>query len=119
MDHALALLVPTGLSPLACLEAFALVSGFVASHIGYEAAQESALGDAEQARRFAEANARYLTKAVESGAYPHFAAAAAASGTGPPPDPDATFERLLGRVLNGLTAPADPRPPAPGSSATG
>ncbi|GAA1981896.1 TetR/AcrR family transcriptional regulator [Catenulispora subtropica] len=103
LDHALALLAPTGLPPQSRLEAFALVSGFVASHVGYEVAQEQALGRAEDAKEFAESNARYMTRAVASGAYPHLAEAMAASGAGPAPEPDATFERLLARVINGLT----------------
>lgn len=102
LDHALALLEPTELPAQDRLEAFALVSGFVASHVGYEVAQEQALGRTGDAKQFAESNARYLAQAVESGAYPHLAQAMAASGAEPAPDPDVTFERLLARVINGL-----------------
>ncbi|NUR31456.1 MAG: TetR/AcrR family transcriptional regulator [Catenulispora sp.] len=113
LDHALALLAPAGLAPQARLEAFALISGFVASHVGYELAQEQAFGpgDADDAKEFAESHARHLAKAVESGAYPHFAEAmtlASADGTIAAPDPDATFERLLARIINGLTEKAAP-----------
>lgn len=123
LDHALALLAPTGLSSQARLEAFALVSGFVASHVGYELAQEQAFSGADDAKKFAESNARYLGNAVASGGYPHLAEAMAASEAAPAPDPDATFERLLARVINGLTSErtTTPRPPPPdrGSSSTG
>lgn len=106
LDHALGLLAPTGLSPQARLESFALVSGFVASHVGYEVAQQApggadTAGSAEKAKQFAESNARYMAKTVASGAYPHLAEAMAASGE-PIPEPDVTFERLLARVINGL-----------------
>jgi AcrR family transcriptional regulator len=102
LDHALALLAPTGLPPRAQAEAFALVSGFVASHVGYEVAQQQALGRTDDVRQFVESNARYMAGALKSGAYPHLAAAMAIDDGEPAPDPDETFERLLARVINGL-----------------
>ncbi len=39
LEHALAVLAPTGLPGAARLEVFALLTGFVASHVGYEVAQ--------------------------------------------------------------------------------
>ena len=106
LDRVLALLVPSGLSARERLEGFALVSGFVASYVGYELAQQAqggtdSAGSAEKAKQFAESNARYMAKAVASGAYPHLADAMAASGE-PAPELDETFERLLGRVIDGL-----------------
>ena len=102
LDHALALLAPSGLPHQSRLEAFALISGFVASHVGHETAQHQALGRTGDPRQFAESNARYLSGAVASGAYPHLAEALAANGAEPAPDPDVTFERLLARVISGL-----------------
>jgi hypothetical protein len=104
LDHVLGLLEPSGLPPRDRAEALALVSGFVASHVGYEVAQQQALGRTSDVRQFAESNARYMAGAVASGAYPHLAAAMAADGAGPElqPDPDETFERLLARVISGL-----------------
>jgi AcrR family transcriptional regulator len=102
LDHALALLEPSGLPPRDRTEAFALVSGFVASHVGYEAAQQQALGRTDDIQQFAESNTRYMAGAVASGAYPHLAAAMAIDKGEPEPDPDETFERLLARVISGL-----------------
>jgi AcrR family transcriptional regulator len=101
LDHALALLAPSGLPPRACMESFALVSGFVASHVGYEVAQLQALGRTDDVAEFAASNARYLAAALESGTYPHLARAMAADGAAPP-DADETFERMLARVVGGL-----------------
>ena len=101
LDQALALLAPSGMSPRACTEAFALVSGFVASHVGYEVAQRQALGRTDDVQEFIASNARYLAAAVGSGAYPHLAEAMAASGA-EPPDADETFERMLALVISGL-----------------
>ena len=101
LDHALALLAPSGLPPSARTEAFALVSGFVASHVGYEVAQQQALGTTGDVQEFVASNARYLAAAVGSGAYPHLAEAMAADGA-EPPESDETFERMLARVISGL-----------------
>ena len=102
LEHALGLLEPTGLTPRARLETFALVSGFVASQVGYEVAQEQLRGASAEAKQFAEAQARYMAEVAESGEYPRLAEAMAASGGAAQPDPDETFERLLERVINGL-----------------
>lgn len=101
LDHALALLAPSGLPPRARTEAFALVSGLVASHVGYEVAQQQALGRTDDVREFVASNARYLAAAVESGAYPHLAEAMAENGA-ESPEADETFERMLAQVISGL-----------------
>jgi AcrR family transcriptional regulator len=101
LDHALALLEPSGLPARARTEAFALVSGFVASHVGYEVAQQQALGLTEDVQHFVASNARYLAAAVASGEYPHLAEAMAADSA-EQPDADETFERMLALVISGL-----------------
>ncbi|MFI5533909.1 TetR/AcrR family transcriptional regulator [Kitasatospora sp. NPDC051853] len=99
LEHALAVLAPTGLTGGARTEVFALISGFVASHVGHELAQRRALETATP--DFAAAQYRYLTTMAATGAYPHLAATL----TEPPApgDPDTTFTRLLDRILTGLT----------------
>ncbi|GAA2994547.1 TetR/AcrR family transcriptional regulator C-terminal domain-containing protein [Kitasatospora albolonga] len=99
LEHALAVLAPSGLSGGARAEVFALISGFVASHVGYELAQRRALETAGP--DFAAAQYRYLTTMAATGAYPHLAATLAEPPT--PADPDATFTRLLDRLLAGVT----------------
>jgi AcrR family transcriptional regulator len=114
LDHVLALMAPSGLAARERLEGFALVSGFVASHVGYEVAQltvgvggggDGGAGVEEKAKQFAEANARYMARAVASGAYPHLAEAMDGAGeaeTELGAEADVTFERLLARVIRGL-----------------
>ena len=101
LDHALALLEPSALPPSERLEAMALVSGFVAGHVGRETAQRQALGQTGDVQEFVASNARYLAAAVASGTYPHLAEATAASGA-EPTDADEVFERTLARVITGL-----------------
>ncbi|WP_354644544.1 TetR/AcrR family transcriptional regulator C-terminal domain-containing protein [Kitasatospora camelliae] len=102
LDHALAALAPTGLDAQTRLEAFSLVTGFVAGHMAYELAQERALEAAGRSPgELLDAQARYLRSAVADGRYPHLAAALAEPG-GRDRSPEAVFERLLDRVLDGI-----------------
>ncbi|MFJ8045183.1 TetR/AcrR family transcriptional regulator [Kitasatospora sp. NPDC096147] len=100
LEHALAVLAPSGLPGAARTEVFALISGFVASHVGHELAQRRVLESADPAA-FAAAQVRYLTTMAATGAYPQLAATLAEPPA--PADPDATFTRLLDRLLAGLT----------------
>ncbi|MFD8997633.1 TetR/AcrR family transcriptional regulator [Streptomyces abikoensis] len=105
LEYVLAVLEPAGLDARARLETFSLLTGFVASHVSYELAQErliEATGGAPGA--LFEAQARYLRSVAEGGDYPRLAAALAA----PVDDssPQAVFDRLLDRMIDGLTATA-------------
>lgn len=74
LDHALAVLAQTGLDAQAQLEAFSLLTGFVASHMSYELAQERAVEAADQTSgESLDTQARYLASAVAGGNYPHLA----------------------------------------------
>lgn len=109
LDHALALLDSDSESEFAApppserLEAVALITGFVAGHVGRDVAQQQA---------FAASNARYLAAVMESGAYPHLAAATEKEKQ-QKTDTDEAFERTLARVISGLgQRPAHPSPRA-------
>jgi AcrR family transcriptional regulator len=101
LDHALALLEPSSVPLNERMEALALVSGCVASHVGREVAQHQALGQTGDVQEFAASNTRYLAAAVQSGAHPHLAEAMAASGADEQ-DADQAFERTLARAISGL-----------------
>ncbi|KJK56149.1 TetR/AcrR family transcriptional regulator [Saccharothrix sp. ST-888] len=105
LDHALAVLTPTGLDAQARLETFTLLTGFVASHMSYELAQERAIeATGRTPGEILDAQARYLCSAVANGNYPHLAQTLAApSGH---QSPQAVFDRLLDRVINGIASGA-------------
>lgn len=101
LDYALAALAPTGLDAQARLETFSLLTGFVASHMSYELAQERAVEAAGRTPgELLDAQARYLRSTVASGDYPHLAQALAEPGGSQ--SPQAVFDRLLDRVINGI-----------------
>ncbi|MGY4952264.1 TetR/AcrR family transcriptional regulator [Streptomyces nigrescens] len=103
LEYALAALAPIGLDASARLETFSLLTGFVASHVSYELAQERAVeAGGRSSGELLDAQDRYLRSIAAEGRYPHLAQALAV----PSHDsaPDAVFDRLLGRMLNGLTA---------------
>ncbi|MFD7664330.1 TetR/AcrR family transcriptional regulator [Streptomyces sp. NPDC059788] len=100
LEYALAALAPAGLDGPAGLEVFSLLSGFVASHVTHELAQEEAAGST--GRAFHDAQARYLRSPAVTDTCPRVAAALTAPGGAA--SPDATFDRLLNRMLDGLTA---------------
>ncbi|WP_104821251.1 TetR/AcrR family transcriptional regulator C-terminal domain-containing protein [Kitasatospora sp. MMS16-BH015] len=108
-EHVLAALEPTGLDGRAKLEAFSLLTGFVASYTSYELAQERATeAGGRTADEVAAAHARYLTGVLAGGRYPLFARAAAESAAHPAPaSPEETFDRLLDRMVTGLMSAAD------------
>ncbi|MEU0393975.1 TetR/AcrR family transcriptional regulator [Streptomyces sp. NPDC006208] len=103
LEYALAVLEPVRLDARAALETFSLLTGFVAGHVSYELAQEQA---AEAAGRTSgeilEAQARYLRSTSVGGTYPRVARALTVPSNDPAPR--AVFDRLLDRMINGLTA---------------
>ncbi|MFH8405700.1 TetR/AcrR family transcriptional regulator C-terminal domain-containing protein [Streptomyces sp. NPDC018019] len=102
LEYALTVLAPAGLDARAGLEVFGLLSGFVASHVTHELAQEQAADGTGDA--FHQAQARYLRSPAVTAAHPTVARALAAPDG--PASPDATFDRLLNRMIDGLTATA-------------
>ncbi|MFJ3794378.1 TetR/AcrR family transcriptional regulator [Kitasatospora sp. NPDC090091] len=105
LDYALAVMTPTGLDAQARLETFSLLTGFVASHMSYELAQERAIEAAGRTPgEVFDAQTRYLRSAVASGNYAHLAQALTAPGGNQ--NPQAVFDRLLDRVINGIAPEA-------------
>lgn len=103
LEYALAVLAPAGLDARARLETFTLLTGFVASHVSYELAQEQAtVAAGRTSRELLEAQARHLRSVATGDSYPHLAEAltAASQDSG---DQEA-FDRLLDRMIDGLTA---------------
>ncbi|MER5866754.1 TetR/AcrR family transcriptional regulator [Kitasatospora sp. NPDC002040] len=101
LEYALAVLEPTGLPGAARLEIFSLLTGFVASHVSYELAQQQAVErSTRSAAEFGAAQFRYLAAMAGTGRYPRLAGALAEPPA--PADPEATFDRLLGRLIEGL-----------------
>ncbi|MFH8345243.1 TetR/AcrR family transcriptional regulator [Streptomyces sp. NPDC018045] len=100
LEYALAVLTPTGLDARAALEVFSLLSGFVASHVTHELAQEDTAG--ATGRAFHDAQVRYLRSAAVTAGHPKISEALTAPGA--VSSPDATFDRLLNRMIDGLTA---------------
>ncbi|MFD5750815.1 TetR/AcrR family transcriptional regulator C-terminal domain-containing protein [Streptomyces sp. NPDC127033] len=96
LEHALAVLRPTGLDGAAKLEIFAQLTSFVAAHVGHELAQAAA---ARSPDRLA-AEARYLAAVAADGHHPELAEALAAPGRSL--TPEATFTRFLNRLTDGL-----------------
>ncbi|AOP49228.1 TetR/AcrR family transcriptional regulator [Streptomyces lydicus] len=96
LEHALAALRPTRLDGAAKLEVFSLLTGFVASHVGYEIRQAAAA----DAPGRAAAEARYLAAVAADGHHPELAEALSAPGR--PPAPEALFTRFLDRLVDGL-----------------
>ncbi|MGI5261811.1 TetR/AcrR family transcriptional regulator [Streptomyces angustmyceticus] len=104
-EYTLAVLAPAGLDARARLETFSLLTGFVSSHVLYELAQERAIGAGDRsAGDLLDAQARHLRSAAAAGNLPHLAQAL--EETSADPAPQAVFDRLLDRMINGLTAPA-------------
>ncbi|GHF46688.1 MULTISPECIES: TetR/AcrR family transcriptional regulator [Streptomyces] len=104
VEHALAALAPTGEDARARLETFSLITGFVVSYVSYELGQEQASETAGRTSgELRDAHARYLQALMAGGNHPQFAQALAAPGD---PSPEAVFDRLLDRMINGLTAEA-------------
>ncbi|MEV0368674.1 TetR/AcrR family transcriptional regulator [Streptomyces sp. NPDC050636] len=105
MEYALAVLAPVGLDAQGGLETFSLLTGFVASYVSYELAQEQATEAAGRTSdEILDAQARYLRSVAAGGAYPKLAQALAVPSKDPAPQ--AAFDRLLDRMVNGLTAAA-------------
>ncbi|MFJ3644197.1 TetR/AcrR family transcriptional regulator [Streptomyces sp. NPDC090108] len=96
LEHALAVLRPTGLDGAAKLEVFAQLTAFVAGQVAYEITQTAASRSPDRAA----AEARYLAAVAADGRHPELAEALAAAGR--PVDPEATFTRFLNRLVDGL-----------------
>ncbi|MEU2711814.1 TetR/AcrR family transcriptional regulator [Streptomyces sp. NPDC007205] len=96
LEHALAVLRPTGLDGAAKLEVFAQLTAFVAGHVAHEVAQTAVSRSPDRAA----AEARYLAAVAADGCHPELAEALAAPGR--PLTPEATFTRFLGRLIDGL-----------------
>lgn len=96
LEHALAVLRPTGLDGAAKLEVFAQLTAFVAGQVAYEVAQSTAARSPDRAA----AEARYLAAVAADGHHPELAEALAAPGR--PLTPEATFTRFLNRLVDGL-----------------
>ncbi|MEU9117205.1 TetR/AcrR family transcriptional regulator [Streptomyces sp. NPDC048483] len=103
VEYTLAVLAPVGLDAQARLETFSLLTGFVASYVSYELAQEQATEAAGRTSgELLDAQARYLRSVAVEGRYPHLAQALAMPSHAQ--EPQAAFGRLLDRMINGLTA---------------
>jgi AcrR family transcriptional regulator len=102
MEHALAVLEPTGLDARARLEVFALLTGFLLTYTALETARaDTAHRTGRTPQALAEAQSRHLRAAVADGAHPHLAAALTSALPSPPP----TFDHLLDRMITGLIGP--------------
>lgn len=115
MEYAVAVMEPIGLDGPEMFEVFALLTGFVASHVTYELAHERASErTARPAGELADAQARYLRTAAGRGRYPRLAEIAAAPRPGGAAR--STFDRLLDRMINAVvvgrvTSALDVEPP--------
>ncbi|MGW4194165.1 TetR/AcrR family transcriptional regulator [Streptomyces sp. NPDC005004] len=96
LERALAALRPSGLDGAARLEVFAQLTAFVAGHVRHELARSAASGSPG----WSAAEARYLTAVAADGDHPELAEALAAPGR--PVTPEATFDRFLNRLVDGL-----------------
>ncbi|MEU2930649.1 TetR/AcrR family transcriptional regulator C-terminal domain-containing protein [Streptomyces sp. NPDC007251] len=96
LEHALAVLRPTGLDGAAKLEVFAQITAFVAGHVAHEIAQAAASRSPDRAA----AEARYLAAVAADGHHPELAEALSAPKR--PVTPEATFTRFLNRLIDGL-----------------
>ncbi|GGU85724.1 TetR family transcriptional regulator [Streptomyces filipinensis] len=96
LEHALAVLRPTGLDGAAKLEVFAQLTAFVAGHVAHETAQAAVSRSPDRAA----AEARYLAAVAADGRHPELAEALSAPGR--PLAPEATFTRFLNRLIDGL-----------------
>lgn len=103
LEYALAVLAPVGLEAPARLETFSLLTGFVASHVSHELAQERTVETGGRTSgELLDAQDRYLRSLADEGRYPHLARALAVPSHDS--SPQAVFDRLLDRMINGLTA---------------
>ncbi|GAA3367139.1 hypothetical protein GCM10020367_68660 [Streptomyces sannanensis] len=96
LEHALAVLQPTGLNGAAKLEVFAQLAAFVAGHVAHEIAQAAVSRFPDRAA----AEARYLAAVAADGCHPELAEALSTPGR--PLTPEATFTRFLNRLIDGL-----------------
>ncbi|MDT0609623.1 TetR/AcrR family transcriptional regulator [Streptomyces lancefieldiae] len=96
LEHVLVALRPAGLDGAAKLEIFAQLTAFVAGHVAHELTQATASRSPDRAA----AEARYLAAVATDGHHPELAEALSAPGR--PLAPEATFNRFLNRLIDGL-----------------
>ncbi|WP_405804763.1 TetR/AcrR family transcriptional regulator C-terminal domain-containing protein [Streptomyces sp. NBC_01187] len=99
LEHALAVLRPTGLDGATKMEIFAQLTAFVAGHAAHEIAQSAASRSADRTA----AEARYLAAVAADGHHPELAEALSTPGRPLTPEPpEAPFTRFLNRLIDGL-----------------
>ncbi|MGW4464069.1 TetR/AcrR family transcriptional regulator [Micromonospora sp. NPDC004704] len=99
LEYALTALQPTNLDGQQKMEAFALLTGFVASYVSNEVAQElNSRRTGRDPQEALAAQGRYLHTVVRSGAYPRLAEVLGTISGGTV----SSFDRLLDQLLNGL-----------------
>lgn len=103
LEFALGALEPAGLSARASLETVALVNGFAMNMVRTELQAAAAAADGHGSS--AAAQYAKVPELLATGKYPRFVAAMAASGPPEAFDPEASFDRLLDLILNGLVSP--------------
>ncbi|MFD7548104.1 TetR/AcrR family transcriptional regulator [Streptomyces sp. NPDC059578] len=99
LEYALAALRPSGLDGATRVEVFAQFTAFVTGHVTYEIAQAAASRSFDRTA----AEARYLAVVAADGHHPELSEALAAPQR--PVTPEATFDRFLNRLIEGLGAP--------------
>ncbi|MEV0175938.1 TetR/AcrR family transcriptional regulator C-terminal domain-containing protein [Streptomyces sp. NPDC050803] len=100
LDWVLACLEGLDVPPGTKLELFGMVNGSVMTFVANELAlAERARATAWSAEREQAVRGEYMMRQVMTGEYPHLAALFA-QGVAPAEDPEATFERMLGRLLD-------------------
>lgn len=99
LEYALTALQPTNLDGQQKMEAFALLTGFVASYVSNEVAQElNSRRTGRDPQETLAAQGRYLHAVVRGGAYPRLAEVLGTLSGGTV----SSFDRLLDQLLNGL-----------------
>jgi AcrR family transcriptional regulator len=106
LEFALGALEPTGLSARDCLETIALVNGFAMNIVRTELTSVAADADNATAAQFAK-----VPELLATGRYPRFAAAFSSGGAPEVFDPEASFDRILDLILDGLVGGASPGTP--------
>jgi AcrR family transcriptional regulator len=100
LDRVLARLQGLDVPPGTKLELFGMINGSVMTYVANELAiAERSRSAAWSAEREEAVRGAYMMGQVMTGEYPHLAALFA-QGVAPPDDPEATFERMLTRLLD-------------------
>lgn len=99
LEYFLGILSDVDIPAVAKLEQFGLMNGFLSTFAQFEANQR------DTAEELQTDITRFLTEAAATGNYPNLVAAFANPGPTPAPGPDATFERILPRLLTLILGP--------------